>query len=522
MYTLTNATIIDGTGQPRYAGDLIVGNGKIKAVGTDLGAAGEVVDVAGRVVCPGFIDMHTHSQLVAFVDPGLPAKVAQGITTELFGQDGLGAYPMIPTAVEGWRTHLSGLDCNPAIDWNWQNAGSYLSRLPRPAANIASLAGHGNIRLCVMGMANRPATGDELWVMGELLRQSLKEGAFGLSTGLIYAPCVFADTRELICLNRIVAEFGGIFVTHMRNEGTYIWQALEEVFQISRESGVHLHISHLKLSGRESWGQASTLIERIEHARAQGLKITADQYPYTAASTMLSAILPSWVHTEGLEGLRRVLRDPTALGQIRDEMERGVAGKRSIVKETGYERIMVSSVDSGRYRDFEGKTLVQIGNFWNVSPFEAAVRLLLDEDFAVGMITFSIGEDDVREILTAPWRAMGTDGLLGGKPHPRAYGSVPRILGHYSRDLGILSLEEAVRKMTSLPASILGLRNRGTLMTGSAADLVVFDPATVRDPADYDNPRQFPVGMPYVFVNGRPVVWQGKLTNERPGEILRR
>lgn len=397
-----------------------------------------------------------------------------------------------------------------------------MARLPRGASNVATLIGHGNVRLCVMGMANRPATDKELEQMGELVHQCMVEGAFGFSTGLIYAPCVYADTREISYLNRIVAEHGGIFVTHMRNEGDYIWPALDEVFQVAAESGVHLHISHLKLTGKSNWGKSVELVRRIEDGISRGLRITADQYPYTASSTMLGAILPTWVHAEGVDGLRTLLRDTSQLERIRNEMEQGVPGKRSIVREAGYHAIMVSSVESDRNRHIEGLRLTDIASEWKTTPFEAAVRLLLDEDFAVGMITFSIGEEDVQHILKAPWRAMGTDGLLGGKPHPRTYGSVPRILGHYSRDLGILSLEEAVRKMTSLPAEILGLSDRGLVEVGKAADLVVFDPQGIRETSTYEDPKHFAQGIPHVFVNGRPVVRDGVPTHDRPGVVLRR
>lgn len=520
-YTIQHGTVIDGTSAPRFRADVLVREGKIAAVAPQLPPRGEVIDATGMIVCPGFIDLHTHSQLVVFTDPDLPMKVAQGITTELFGQDGMAPFPMRPEAVPTWRTHLSGLDCNPPIDWDWRDAEGYLQRLPRASVNIATLVGHGNLRLCVMGMADRPATDDELRQMGLLLEQSLKEGAFGLSTGLIYAPCAYADTRELIYLNRIVARYGGLFVTHMRNEGDGIWTALDEVFEVARATGVHLHISHLKITGRHNWGQAARLLQRIEAARAAGLTVTADQYPYEAGSTMLASLLPPWAHAGGIEALRQRLRDPVSLARMQRDMEQGVPGQRSMVREAGYEHIVVSYTGSDRHSDVQGHTLADIARLWGVTPFEAVVRLLLEEDFAVGMIAFMIGEEDIQQILRAPWRAMGTDGLLGGKPHPRAYGSCPRILGHYVRDLGLLSLEEAIRKMTSLPAAILHLSDRGVLQPGKAADLVVFNPQTIRDRATYDAPRQFPEGIPYVFVNGRPVIARGRPTGERPGQLLR-
>ncbi len=519
-FTIKHGTLIDGTGGPRFAADVMVRNGKIAAVEQGLPPTGEVIDAGGMIVCPGFIDMHTHSQLVIFADPDLPMKVAQGITTELFGQDGLGTFPMVADASALWRTHLSGLDCNPPIDWNWQGAEQYLDRLPRPSVNVATLVGHGNLRLCVMGMEDRRATDDELRQMGLLLEQSLVEGAFGMSTGLIYAPCVYADTRELIYLNRIVAKHESIFVTHMRNEGDTIWSSLDEVFDIARISNAHLHLSHLKIAGRNNWGQGGRLVQRIEEGRAAGLKITADQYPYEAGSTMLSSLLPPWAHAGGVVQLRSRLRDTGMLGRMTTDMEQGTPGGRNLVREAGYDHIVVSYTGSDRHSDIVGHTLSEIAELWKVEPFEVVVRLLLDEDFAVGMISFMIGEEDIRTILRAPWRAMGTDGLLGGKPHPRAYGSVPRILGHYTRDLGLLTLEESIRKMTSLPAEILHLRDRGMIKPGKAADLVVFDPQTIRERSSYDDPRHYPEGIPYVFVNGRAVISAGRSTGERPGQLL--
>lgn len=520
-YTIQQGTVIDGTGAARFAADVHIRDGKIAAVGPQLPAVGEVIHAQGLIVCPGFIDMHTHSQLVVFTDPDLPMKAAQGITTELFGQDGMATFPMVPQAAAMWRTQLSGLDCNPPIDWNWQDAEQYIHRLPHPSVNIATLVGHGNVRLCVMGMDDRPATDDELHQMGLLLDQSLAEGAFGMSTGLIYPPCVYADTRELTYLNRIVAKHGGIFVTHMRNEGDDIWSALDEVFDVARVSDAHLHISHLKISGRNNWGQAVRLVERINAGRAEGLKITADQYPYEAGSTMLSALLPAWAHAGGLDQLRGRLRDSVSLARLKTDMEHGIPGKRNMVLEAGYENIMVSYTASDRHRGVEGMRLSAIAREWHMEPFDVVVRLLLDEDFAVGMITFMIGEEDIQSILQAPWRAMGTDGLLGGKPHPRAYGSCPKILGHYARDLGLLTLEEAIRKMTSLPAEILHLTDRGVLHAGKAADVVLFNPETIRERSSYEDPRQYPEGIPYVFVNGRPVIAAGQSTHERPGQVLR-
>lgn len=306
----------------------------------------------------------------------------------------------------------------------------------------------------------------------------------------------------------------------MRNEGDTIWSALDEVFDLARISGAHLHISHLKIAGRNNWGQGRQLVQRIEEGRAAGLNITADQYPYEAGSTMLASLLPAWAHAGGVAQLRGRLRDPGVLARIKTDMEQGIPGGRNMVREAGYDHIVVSYTGSDRHSDMEGHTLSEIAGLWKVEPFEAVVRLLLDEDFAVGMISFMIGEEDIRTILRAPWRAMGTDGLLGGKPHPRAYGSCPRILGHYTRDLGLLTLEESIRKMTSLPAEILHLSDRGMIQTGKAADLVIFDPRTISDRSSYDDPRQYPEGIPYVFVNGRAVISAGRFTGERPGQLL--
>jgi N-acyl-D-amino-acid deacylase len=521
-YTLRGGTVIDGTGAPRVRADVRIEGDRIAAVGPSLERVGTVVDAGGLAIAPGFIDMHSHCDLMAIFDPAVSAKVRQGITTELIGQDGLGEAPVRPDAVGHWRTHLSGLNGDPSPAWSWETFGEYFPQCSGAATNIAALVGHGTIRNYVMGMENRAPTPSELAAMRDVLDASLRAGACGLSTGLIYTPCVYAETDELISLAEIVARHAAFMVFHMRFEGKAIETGMGEVFQIGRRSGGHMHISHFKARGRWVWGKAPRLRELVEDARASGLTVTADQYPYTAGSTMLSALLPPWIHALGIDGMTDLLRTPSRRSEIKGQIEQGRDDWESTVVAGSYDVIFIASVKNPTHEPIVGKTLAEIARLWGVEPYDVVVRLLIENDYAVGMVHHLMAEEDVQTLMTAPWLAPGTDGLMGGKPHPRTYGTYPRILGHYVRDLGLMPLEEAIRKSTSLPAEMIGLKDRGVIRPGAFADLMLFEPDQIAETATYDEPRQFPLGIPYVFVNGQPAVWQGEQTDVRAGRTVRR
>ena len=509
---------MDGTGNPWYRGDASVKDGVITGVGRLDRGAGEVIEAEGLVVSPGFIDTHSHSDLMLMVEPHAEQKIMQGVTTEIVGQDGLGEAPLRDDVVYEWRRYLSGLNGDPPVDWGWRSLGEYLDRLEaaKPSINVASLVGHGNIRLLAVGMENRRATQGELEDMKGLVASAMEEGAYGMSTGLIYPPCVYADASELTELCSVVAEYGGVFVVHMRNEGNRLRESIDEMFQVARGSGVPLHISHFKANGRPSWGRAPLAVEKVEEARRGGLDVTVDQYPYVAGSTFLGSLIQPWAHEGGLEKLLDRLRDKETRARIlRQLLEEGDEGDR-----LRWEGIMITNVATPKNKPLEGIRLADAAKLRGQKPAEALLDIVLEEENAATMVSFTMHEDDVRTIMRAPFQMVCTDGIVLGRPHPRAYGSFPRVVGRYVRD-GVLRLEEAVRKMTSAPAQRFGLLDRGILRPGFAADITIFDPERVIDTATYEEPIKFPEGIEYVIVGGKVTVEKGRHTYERNGSVFR-
>lgn len=523
--------VIDGTGNPWFAADIGVAGGRIAAVARSLEGchARRVIEAGGRVVCPGFIDTHSHSDLVALVDPVLEPKARQGITTEVLCQDGISVAPVRPEHVEGWRRYIAALDGDPPIPWTWQSFGEYLDALAaaRPAINLAALVPFGNVRQWVMGLADRRPTSEELEAMCRLIDRCMAEGAFGMSIGLIYLPCVFASTEELVRCYQAVARRGGIMVIHMRNEADYWLEAIEETLEVAGQAGVGLLISHFKAVGRHNWHKMPQALARLERARDEGIDVAFDQYPYTAGSTLLSAILPPWAVEGGPSRMLERLRVPANRERIKREIESGLppeaGGWDNLARCAGWDGIFITSVQSEAHRWCEGKSLAEIAAVRGQDPADAAFDLLLEEQGAVGMVDFIASEECVEQALRHPLQMVCTDGLLlGSKPHPRSYGAFPRVLGRYVREKKVLTLQEAIRHMTSMPAQRLGLRDRGLIREGYWADLVVFDPDTVSDTATYDNPRQFPQGVLYTLVGGEVVIDAGRYSGARPGRVLRR
>ncbi len=508
--------ILDGSGNPWFKADLAIEGGRIAALGRIKAIPEAVIDADGLAVAPGFIDVHSHSDLMLIAEPEAKPKIMQGITTEIVGQDGLGEAPIRSDLEEDWRRYLSGLNGDPEISWDWESFSEYLTRLEeaRPATNVASLVGHGNLRLLTMGMEDRRPTDEELREMRGLLEEALKEGALGLSTGLIYPPCSYSDLEELTSLCQLLHEHGGIFVVHMRDEGDRLVEALHEVVTIGRRSRAPLNISHLKSSGKRNWGRMEEVLQRIEAAREEGIDITFDQYPYTAGSTFLSSLLPGWAHEGGPSEMLERIRDEASRKRILEEMARP--------RGVEWDGILISSVKTQGNRPLEGKRLIEAASERGISPQELALKLIEEEENAVGMILFSMSESDVETAIKSPLGMICTDGLVLGRPHPRAYGSFPRVLGRYVRERGILRLEEAVRKMTSLPAQRFGLMDRGLLRPGMAADITIFDPKSIIDNGTFEDPRRFPEGIRYVIVNGSLAVEDGAYTEARDGRVLRR
>jgi N-acyl-D-amino-acid deacylase len=517
---LTNGHIFDGTGGPTFRANIALNGDTIAEMGTLRDAQAEsTIDCSGMAVSPGFIDMHSHSDIMVFEEPSLSPKLMQGITTELLGQDGIAAAPIRPEHKADWKRHLSGLLGDPTVEWSWSSFAEYLSALEEAGAgpNLACLVPYGNLRLWTVGMEDRRLSAAELKDMTSLLHECFEAGAVGLSTGLIYPPCPYADEEEMVAVCEEMAQYGGFIVVHLRSEDIKLFEALDEMLRVSDKSGAPLHISHLKVAGRGQFGKAGELLATIEEARERGLDVTFDQYPYTAGSTMLFALLPEWLQEGGPDKMIERLKDSSVREKIMAELASRSSGSSVEITD-----IRVSGVGSEKNKHMEGKNLFELAEAADKPMVDAVCDLLVEEDLNVSMILFIADEDDVQAILKHPLQMPCTDGLLGGKPHPRLYGTFPRILGHYCRELGILDLPEAIRKMTAAPADRLGFSNRGILRSGMKADITVFDPKTVIDTSTYDEPRQYPKGIQHVFVNGRHVVRDGHMTDVRAGRVLRR
>ncbi|MCX6642615.1 MAG: D-aminoacylase [Candidatus Bathyarchaeota archaeon] len=511
--------IVDGAGNPWYRGDVAVKDGSIFAVGDIKSDAETIIDASRLIVAPGFIDAHSHGDLVLISQPDAKIKIMQGVTTEVVGQDGLGEAPLRDDIVDMWRRYLSGLNGDPEIKWDWRSFREYLERLENagPAVNVASLVGHGNIRLLAMGMDNRQPTSSELEEMKRLLETSFQEGAIGLSTGLIYSPCVYAESTELTELCKVAASHKSIFVVHMRNEGDRLLESINEVINIGRESGVSVHISHFKSNGRANWGKAPQALAMVEESRRKGVEVTFDQYPYTAGSTFLGSLLPSWAHEGGLDKLLTRLKDKETRKRLASYLNK--EGDEGSPNE--WDRILLTNIQSSRNKLWEGKYIAQMASILGKTPADTVLDLVLEEENAATMATFTMHEDDIRTIMKSPIGMVCSDGILLGKPHPRAYGSFPRVVGHYVRE-GVLRLEDAIRKMTSYPAQTYKLTRRGILRPGMAADITIFDQDMIEDTATFENPIQYPKGVKHVIVNGIVSVENGVYTGQRAGRILRR
>lgn len=504
MYDLfiLNGKIISGTGNPWYYGDIAIVGDQIAKIGSfSKEKASKVIDAKGQYVSPGFIDGHSHSDLFIFVNPEAKQKVMQGVTTEILGLDGMSVAPIDQAHISDWRKQLSGLAGDPDIEWSWRSIADYLDAIDSigTSVNMTSYAGLGTIRLNVMGMTDREATFDEIDQMKELAAQAMQDGARGISAGLIYPPCPYQTTEEVVAIAKVVREHAGIYNVHMRSEGDSVLNSMEEVIEIGRQSQIPVVITHHKIVGKRNWGLSKETLQLVDEARNEGIDVTIEQYPYTAGSTMLHAVLPPWYHANGPEKLIRMLRED------RESIKKDIVQRKdweNFVDLIGWQNIIVSSVGSDKNKLYEGQSITEIASMRGLrDPADAAFDLLAEEKLAVGMVLFITDEEDIIRIMQHPTVNFITDGLLGGsKPHPRVYGTFPRILGRYVRDQGNLPLEEAIRKMTSLPAEKLRLKNKGRIAENYDADLTIFDFNRVIDNATYEQPNQFPTGIAWVIV----------------------
>ncbi len=514
--------VVDGSGSPPFRADIGISGDAIKTVG-DLSAeeAETVIDASGLVVAPGFIDIHNHSDLSIFEVPTADNYVLQGVTTVVVGNCGSSPAPLTDVNYEEVVKRVKRE--HPDVEIRWRSFAEYLKALDelRPVVNVAPLVGHGTVRSAVLGFGPESPSERDLQAMRELAREAMEAGAFGLSTGLIYIPGTFSTTEEIVEVAKVSASYGGLYATHMRNEGVRLLDSVTETVTIGLRAGIGVEISHLKASGRPSWGKVSAALRIIEDYAARGYDVSADAYPYTAASTSLATLLPRDLRGASSDEVMRRLRDPKVVKELKERLGEAVFEERYI----SWADIMISY--SPKHREFEGMRLDRIAESLGLDPVEAVVKLLLDDELATGMVSFGMREEDVRTVVSHPLVAIGSDGSVGrfgvGKPHPRRYGTFPRVIAKYVREEKLLSLPEAVRKMTSLPARKLRLWNRGLIRPGFKADLVVFNYYSIEDTATYENPHSYPRGIRYVVVNGRVVVEAGKLVpTARAGRVLRR
>lgn len=520
------AQVVDGTGAPGYRADVGIDAGRITEITPPNRLTGRrTIDAGGLVLAPGFIDMHAHSDLQILADPDHVAKVSQGVTLEVIGQDGLSYAPVDDDTLGTLRTQIAGWnDDPPGFDWNWRSVAEYLDRLDTGvAANAAYLVPQGTLRMLCVGYDSRPATDSELGRMRDVLARSLAEGAFGMSSGLTYTPGMYASTSELIELCEVVASYGGFYSPHHRSYGAGALNAYAEMIDVSKRSGCPLHLAHATMNFDVNKGKAGDLLSMLDAALDDGCDITLDSYPYLAGSTSLHALLPSWAAEGGVESTLDRLRDPAQRRRIREVMEHeGSDGCHGVPVD--WNTIEINGVrkpDANGH--LVGRSVQESARREGTTAAELYFDVLLSEQLGTSCLMHVGHEENVQAIMRHRVHTVGSDGLLmGARPHPRAWGTFPHYLAHYVRELGVLGLEECVEHMTGRAADRLGLTDRGRIREGFAADLVLFEPDEITDTATFDEPRKQPIGIPHVFVNGVPVIDDGHRTNALPGHALRK
>ena len=532
---ILNGRVIDGAGNPWFKADLAIKGDEIAWMGKRFkGESRKTLDASGCFVVPGFIDAHSHADFTSLVHRDMENLVHQGITTVVAGQCGSSLAPLSDLSREEAEKSLQGsLPEGVELKLTWSTFEEYLreEEKERMGVNVAHMVGHGAVRAAAMGFEARPPTDEELDHMRELVEEAMKAGAFGLSTGLIYPPGLYAETSEIVELAKVAARFGGVYDSHIRGEGRGLMKALREALEIGFQAGIPVQISHHKIASKRLWGKSVETLKLFEEARSKGLDVTLDQYPYVAGSTSLMALLPPWVHDGGREKALERLRDEEARKKIRRDISEGIEGWENFAGELGWSNVYVTYVQSEANKHLEGLNLTEIKEKKGVKDeFEALFQLLLEEEGSASMVIFYGDEEDVKRIMRSPLHMVGTDAgscaahgpFRRGKPHPRHYGTYPRVLGKYVREEQTLTWEQAVRKMTSLPAQRFKLWDRGLLKPGFKADITVFNPDTIIDKATFTDPHQYPEGIVHVIVNGGIAIEDGSLTKQRFGVTLRK
>lgn len=521
---------MDGTGSPWFYGDIAVSGERIAAIAPHLeGYAHLVIDVDGQVASPGFIDMHCHDDMIQLVDKAMVAKVFQGVTTVVTGNCGFSTFPMVPDRADLALSHLASVNGDVTKDVLDTSFEAYKAGVSENGCltNVAGLVGLGSIRTAVMGFDQRQPTANELQTMEDLTKESMGRGALGFSMGLLYVPDSYADTDELVSLCKAAASMGGIVTCHVRTYETHLVESVKEFLDILARSGARGQISHLQAGGESNWGKVDEVLKLMAEARAKGIDITCDMYPYIAGSTSLSTLFPPWTQEEGgIQRLTELLEDATVRERIRQETVHGGTGKlwESKVPLIGWDRIVVASVVNGELKAFEGKSLGEIGRGQGRDPFDVLVDLVCIDEGRSTSIMFSFDPKDIETTYKSPLHVVCSDGMWTpqGKPHPRHFGAFARVIRMFVQEKPILTLENAIRKMTSMPAQRLGLMDSGLLRAGMRADIALFEPESVKDNATFAEPRQLSEGFSHVMVNGKLVLQDGELTEERPGEVLTR
>ncbi len=525
---IRGGTVYDGSGGAPVTADIAVTGDSIAVVGDLGGARGRIeLDARGLAVAPGFINMLSWATDDLLVDGRSQSDIRQGVTLEVMGE-GSSMGPLN----DSMRAEMVRGQGDLRFDVTWTTLGGYLEHLEQRgiATNVASFVGATTVRVHELGYADRPPTAEELARMRALVRQAMEEGALGVGSSLIYAPAFYARTDELVALAEEAGRRGGMYISHMRSEGNRLLEAVDELIGIARAARVPAEIYHLKAAGRANWGKLDAVIARVERARAEGLRITADMYTYTAGATGLDAAMPPWVQEGGLQAWRRRLQDPAIRARVAREMRTPTNAWESLYLAAGSPaNVMLVAFRQDSLKRFTGRTLADVARERGRSPEETAMDLVVQDDSRVGTVYFLMSEDNVRRQIALPWMSFGSDGgslapegaFLRSNPHPRAYGNFARLLGRYVREERIISLEEAVRRLTSMPAATLGLRRRGSLRPGFHADIVVFDPDSIRDHATFDRPHQYSTGVRDVLVNGVPVLRGGEHTGATPGRVVR-